>query len=146
MGLLPNSQEGICCIFQIVGYLIHRTTQCLLNSIPLKLKSSTFVLLVVKLVPLLLRPPRSVHWVCHPKRSVKILPRPLKTGKVRKSRFSSQSRIVKPPSQWCHQPLPWSLRQTKNGLIITVILGIYFTILQGLEYYEARFTFADRIY
>merc|ERR1719378_1020736 len=36
--------------------------------------------------------------------------------------------------------------QTKNGLIITVILGIYFTILQGLEYYEARFTFADRIY
>merc|ERR1711973_583452 len=72
MGLLPNSQEGICCIFQIVGYLIHRTTQCLLNSIPLKLKSSTFVLLVVKLVPLLLWPPRSVHWVCHPKRSVKI--------------------------------------------------------------------------
>merc|ERR1719342_1221922 len=36
--------------------------------------------------------------------------------------------------------------QTKNGLIITVILGIYFTILQGLEYYEARFTFADRTY
>ena len=29
---------------------------------------------------------------------------------------------------------------------ITVILGIYFTILQGLEYFEARFTFADRIY
>ena len=36
--------------------------------------------------------------------------------------------------------------QTKQGLIITVILGIYFTILQGLEYYEARFTFADRVY
>jgi cytochrome c oxidase subunit 3 len=27
-----------------------------------------------------------------------------------------------------------------------VSLGIYFTILQGLEYYEARFTFADRVY
>lgn len=36
--------------------------------------------------------------------------------------------------------------QTKNGLIITVILGVYFTILQGLEYVEARFTFADSIY
>merc|ERR1712113_554046 len=36
--------------------------------------------------------------------------------------------------------------QTKIGLIITVLLGIYFTILQGSEYYEARFTFADRVY
>merc|ERR1712046_473982 len=36
--------------------------------------------------------------------------------------------------------------QTKIGLIITVLLGIYFTILQGLEYFEARFTFADRVY
>jgi cytochrome c oxidase subunit 3 len=39
-----------------------------------------------------------------------------------------------------------NFRQTKLGLIITVMLGIYFTILQGLEYFEARFTFADRIY
>jgi len=31
-------------------------------------------------------------------------------------------------------------------LLITIILGIYFTILQGLEYYEARFTFADGVY
>lgn len=30
--------------------------------------------------------------------------------------------------------------------MVTVILGIYFTILQGLEYFEARFTFADRVY
>merc|ERR1712183_236722 len=29
--------------------------------------------------------------------------------------------------------------QTKRGLIITVLLGIYFTCLQALEYYEARF-------
>ena len=36
--------------------------------------------------------------------------------------------------------------QTKFSLIITVVLGIYFTILQGLEYFEASFTFADRIY
>ena len=26
------------------------------------------------------------------------------------------------------------------------MLGVYFTFLQGLEYFEARFTFADRIY
>jgi len=26
------------------------------------------------------------------------------------------------------------------------VLGVYFTILQGLEYYEASFTFADRVY
>ena len=36
--------------------------------------------------------------------------------------------------------------QTSQGLGLTVALGIYFTILQGLEYYEARFTFADRVY
>merc|ERR1719486_1666179 len=29
---------------------------------------------------------------------------------------------------------------------ITVLLGIYFTCLQALEYYEARFRFADRVY
>merc|ERR1712228_1116162 len=29
---------------------------------------------------------------------------------------------------------------------IRVILGIYFTMLQGLEYFEASFTFADSIY
>ena len=32
------------------------------------------------------------------------------------------------------------------GLIIKVILGIYFTILQELKYFEASFTFADRVY
>ena len=31
-------------------------------------------------------------------------------------------------------------------LAVTVILGIYFRILQGLEYYEAPFTFADGVY
>ncbi len=32
------------------------------------------------------------------------------------------------------------------GLIITVILGILFTALQGMEYYEAPFTIADSVY
>jgi cytochrome c oxidase subunit 3 len=35
------------------------------------------------------------------------------------------------------------IRDYKN---ITVILGIYFTILQGYEYLEASFTIADSIY
>merc|ERR1712061_754558 len=53
---------------------------------------------------------------------------------------------------WCQchmspsHPNDRKLSQTKIGLIITVLLGIYFTILQGLEYFEARFTFADRVY
>ena len=48
---------------------------------------------------------------------------------------------------WAHHSLIiGNFTQTKNGLIITVILGIYFTMLQGLEYVEARFTFADSIY
>ena len=31
-------------------------------------------------------------------------------------------------------------------MVLTVRLGLYFTALQGLEYYEARFSFADRVY
>lgn len=37
-------------------------------------------------------------------------------------------------------------RQTKLGLLLTIILGVYFTFLQGLEYFEASFSFADRVY
>ena len=33
-----------------------------------------------------------------------------------------------------------------QGLIITVILGAYFTALQGMEYLEAPFSMADRAY
>lgn len=29
---------------------------------------------------------------------------------------------------------------------MTVLLGVYFSLLQGLEYIEASFTIADRIY
>jgi len=48
---------------------------------------------------------------------------------------------------WSHHALmQGNFSQTKISLIITVILGIYFTMLQGLEYFEASFTFADSIY
>jgi cytochrome c oxidase subunit 3 len=36
--------------------------------------------------------------------------------------------------------------ETNKSLLITIILGLYFTALQGLEYFEARFSFADRVY
>lgn len=36
--------------------------------------------------------------------------------------------------------------QITQGLFFTIILGIYFTILQAYEYIEAPFTIADRIY
>jgi cytochrome c oxidase subunit 3 len=48
---------------------------------------------------------------------------------------------------WAHHALiAGNFSQTKQGLIVTVVLGLYFTMLQGLEYYEARFTFADSVY
>jgi len=48
---------------------------------------------------------------------------------------------------WAHHRLiRGNHSQTNLSLALTVILGIYFTILQGIEYYEARFTFADSIY
>lgn len=45
-----------------------------------------------------------------------------------------------------HRILENNLTQTKNRLTITVILGIYFSILQAYEYNEAPFTIRDRIY
>jgi len=48
---------------------------------------------------------------------------------------------------WAHHSLmSGNYTQTTHGLAITVVLGIYFTMLQGLEYFEARFTFADSVY
>ena len=48
---------------------------------------------------------------------------------------------------WAHHALiHGSFKQTTHGLAITVVLGLYFTALQGLEYFEARFSFADRSY
>lgn len=48
---------------------------------------------------------------------------------------------------WAHHSLlEKNLTNTLNRLIITVGLGLYFSILQGLEYWEARFSFADSVY
>nr|UGS80235.1 cytochrome c oxidase subunit III [Ectopsocopsis cryptomeriae] len=48
---------------------------------------------------------------------------------------------------WAHHALlKNNFSQTTQSLILTIILGIYFTILQGYEYVEAPFTIADSIY
>lgn len=48
---------------------------------------------------------------------------------------------------WAHHALiKNNYTQTSQRLFITIILGIYFTILQAYEYIEAPFTIADRIY
>lgn len=48
---------------------------------------------------------------------------------------------------WAHHALIENNNsQITQGLFITIILGIYFTILQTYEYFEAPFTIADRIY
>jgi cytochrome c oxidase subunit 3 len=48
---------------------------------------------------------------------------------------------------WAHHGLICGNHtQTKRSLILTVFLGAYFTLLQGAEYLEARFTFADSVY
>ena len=48
---------------------------------------------------------------------------------------------------WAHHALiRGEYTQTTVGLVVTVVLGIYFTMLQGLEYYEASFSFADGAY
>lgn len=48
---------------------------------------------------------------------------------------------------WAHHRLIENNHsQTTQGLFFTVILGIYFTILQAYEYIEAPFTIADSVY
>jgi cytochrome c oxidase subunit 3 len=48
---------------------------------------------------------------------------------------------------WAHHSLiAGNHSQTKLSLALTVSLGGYFTLLQGIEYFEARFSFADSIY
>nr|YP_009740451.1 cytochrome c oxidase subunit 3 [Salina celebensis]QID03178.1 cytochrome c oxidase subunit 3 [Salina celebensis] len=48
---------------------------------------------------------------------------------------------------WAHHGLMENkFSQTKQGLILTVILGVYFTCLQAMEYWEASFTIADSAY
>nr|QCI56374.1 cytochrome c oxidase subunit III [Stegobium paniceum] len=48
---------------------------------------------------------------------------------------------------WTHHSLMENnYSQALQGLLITIILGIYFTILQAYEYMEASFTIADSVY
>nr|UFZ13351.1 cytochrome c oxidase subunit III [Archichauliodes neoguttiferus] len=48
---------------------------------------------------------------------------------------------------WAHHALmEGNFTQTTQGLFFTVILGIYFTLLQAYEYKEASFTIADSVY
>lgn len=48
---------------------------------------------------------------------------------------------------WAHHALlENNFTQITQRLLLTIILGIYFTILQAYEYIEASFTIADRIY
>lgn len=48
---------------------------------------------------------------------------------------------------WAHHRLiENNLKQAINGLIITVILGLYFTALQRFEYLESSFSIADSVY
>nr|YP_009441635.1 cytochrome c oxidase subunit III [Incoltorrida madagassica]AOY39141.1 cytochrome c oxidase subunit 3 [Incoltorrida madagassica] len=48
---------------------------------------------------------------------------------------------------WAHHSLMENnYTQTLQSLMLTVILGIYFTMLQGLEYFESPFTISDSVY
>nr|YP_010021578.1 cytochrome c oxidase subunit III [Neoasterolepisma foreli]QOL10506.1 cytochrome c oxidase subunit III [Neoasterolepisma foreli] len=48
---------------------------------------------------------------------------------------------------WAHHSLmEGNHSQTTQALTMTLMLGMYFTVLQGYEYYEAPFTIADAVY
>lgn len=48
---------------------------------------------------------------------------------------------------WAHHALiRGDHSSATQGLAITVLLGLYFTCLQAIEYYEASFSIADRVY
>ncbi len=48
---------------------------------------------------------------------------------------------------WSHHSLICGNHsQTKISLLLTILIGAYFTALQGVEYIEARFRFADSVY
>lgn len=48
---------------------------------------------------------------------------------------------------WAHHALILSRHsEAKNGLLVTVFLGVYFTALQGFEYYEASFNISDSVF
>jgi cytochrome c oxidase subunit 3 len=39
-----------------------------------------------------------------------------------------------------------SLKDTIDGFILTIVLGLLFIVLQGLEYYESTFNLQDGVY
>nr|UAA82772.1 cytochrome c oxidase subunit III [Seira dowlingi] len=48
---------------------------------------------------------------------------------------------------WSHHSImEKKFTQATQSLLMTVILGIYFTCLQGMEYWESPFTIADSVY
>jgi cytochrome c oxidase subunit 3 len=48
---------------------------------------------------------------------------------------------------WSHHALIQGNHDSAvKGLVVTVLLGLYFTALQAIEYYEASFSIADRVY
>nr|QOJ45144.1 cytochrome c oxidase subunit III [Allobates talamancae] len=48
---------------------------------------------------------------------------------------------------WAHHSIMQGNRaEAIQSLTITIVLGLYFTVLQALEYYEAPFTIADGVY
>nr|YP_004769601.1 cytochrome c oxidase subunit III [Oroperipatus sp. DVL-2011]AEK48377.1 cytochrome c oxidase subunit 3 [Oroperipatus sp. DVL-2011] len=48
---------------------------------------------------------------------------------------------------WAHHSLMESnYNQGVQGLMMTVLLGLYFTLLQGMEYYESSFSISDSVY
>lgn len=48
---------------------------------------------------------------------------------------------------WAHHGLlEGDRRRGVQGLVLTVVLGVYFTFLQGGEYWEAPFTLSDGVY
>ena len=48
---------------------------------------------------------------------------------------------------WAHHALmAGEHHKAKTGLLLTIFMGVYFRALQGLEYYEASFSIADRCY
>ena len=48
---------------------------------------------------------------------------------------------------WSHHSLTeGEFKDSFNSIVLTIILAIYFTALQALEYGEAQFTIADSVY
>nr|YP_010502880.1 cytochrome c oxidase subunit III [Exitianus nanus]UXD78657.1 cytochrome c oxidase subunit III [Exitianus nanus] len=48
---------------------------------------------------------------------------------------------------WAHNSIVNNnFTQTMQSMILTIMLGVYFSILQAIEYYEAPFTIADSVY